>query len=202
MNEIALEKNYDILRDEIRDLLTETPGKQVSHEAITQAEDDLIGLAQDYALAPPPALRNKVLDKIRLLNAQKKQRQTLDIQHLPFLDETANLLDWQELTKDIHPPEYFKDIYVHMLEENGQRELFVAWVKEFIPEEVHYDLLESFLILEGSCTCYITGADGSTRTVRLGEGDFFTMQIGEHHDLQITSSRPAKAIIQWKKLAA
>jgi hypothetical protein len=45
---------------------------------------------------------------------------------------------------------------MHTLEENEERELFVAWVKEFIPEEVHTDVLESFLILEGSCTCYIT----------------------------------------------
>ena len=202
MNELALKKNHDIARDEIRDLLTETPGKPVTPEAITQAEDDLIGLAQDYALAPPPALRNKVLDKIRLLNTQKQHRSKLDIHNLPFLDESANLLDWQELTRNIHPPKDFGEIYMHTLEENDQRELFVAWVKEFVPEEVHHDLLESFLILEGSCTCFITGADGSTRTVRLGEGDFFTMQIGEHHDLQITSSRPAKAIIQWKKLAA
>lgn len=197
-----MEKKYDITRNEIRDLLAEDPQTPVSTEAILQAEDDLAGLAGDYALAPPPGLRNQVLGKIRLLNAQKQQRQKLDIANLPFLDESANLLDWQELTKDMHPPEDFEDIYMHTLEENEHRELFVAWVKEFVPEEVHHDLLESFLILEGSCTCYITGADGSTRTVRLGEGDFFTMQIGEHHDLQITSTRPAKAIIQWKKLAA
>jgi len=197
-----LEKNHDISRDEIRDLLTENPETQVSQEAILQAENDLIALASDYALAAPPALRNKVLDKIRQLNVQKKQHQKLDVRNLPVLDESANLLDWQELTRDLHPPDEFEDIYMHTLEENDQRELFVAWVKEFIPEEVHHDLLESFLILEGSCTCYITGADGSQRTIRLGEGDFFTMQIGEHHDLQITSSKPAKAIIQWKKLAA
>lgn len=197
-----MEKNFDISREEIRDLLTENLKNPVSDEAVLQAEDDLVGLAEDYKLAPPPALRNKVLDKIRLLNAQKQQRQKLDLHNLPMLDESANLLEWQELTSGIHPPEVFEDIYMHTLEVNEHRELFVAWVKEFVPEEVHHDLVESFLILEGSCTCYITGADGATRIIRLGEGDFFTMQIGEHHDLQITSSKPAKAIIQWKKLAA
>lgn len=197
-----MEKNFDITRDEIRDLLTENPDTPASPEAVSQAETDLAGLAQDYSLAPPPALRNTVLDKIRQLNEQKKQRRKLDANNLPMLDESSNLLDWQEFTQNITPPEDFEDIYMHTLEENEHRELFVAWVKEFVPEEVHHDLLESFLILEGSCTCYITGIDGNTRTIRLGEGDFFTMQIGEHHDLQITSSKPAKAIIQWKKLAA
>lgn len=198
----ALEKNYDITRDEIREILNEHPDSPISQEAVVQAEEDLIHLANDYALAPPPDLRNKVLDKIRLLNQQKSQRQPLNLNNLPFLDESANLLDWQELTSNIQPPEDFEDIYMHTLEENEERELFVAWVKEFIPEEVHTDVLESFLILEGSCTCYITGMDGQQRTIRLAEGDFYTMQIGEHHDLQITSSKPAKAIIQWKKIAA
>lgn len=199
---LALEKNYDITRDEIRELLNEHPDSPISPEAVVQAEDDLIHLANDFALAPPPDLRNKVLDKIRLLNRQKNQRQALDLNNLPFLDESANLLDWQELTSNIQPPDDYEDIYMHTLEDNEERELFVAWVKEFIPEEVHTDVLESFLILEGSCTCYITSADGHQRTIHLGEGDFYTMQIGEHHDLQITSSRPAKAIIQWKKNAA
>ncbi len=36
----------------------------------------------------------------------------------------------------------------------------------------------------------------------MGQGDFITMQIGETHDLVITSRQPAKAILQWWKLAA
>ncbi len=199
---MALENKYDISRDVIRDLLTENPENPVAEQAVQQAETNLAGFAEDHALTPPSGLREKILDKIRLLNAQKRQRQKLDLNNLPLLDESSNWLDWKEAVAGISPPDNFEDIHMHTLVEDDTRELFVAWVKEFVPEEVHHDLVESFLILEGSCKCFISSPDGKTRIIRLGEGDFFTMQPGDHHDLQITSAHPAKAIIQWKKLAA
>ena len=58
------------------------------------------------------------------------------------------------------------------------------------------------MILEGSCVCYITDQEGTTRTVRLGEGEFITMQLEETHDIHVTSEKPAKAILQWYKLVA
>lgn len=180
----------------------DNPNEPVGEDTVLQAESDLLDLAKDHAIAPPSALRNKVLDKIWLLNSQKKEQRKLDIENLPLLDESSNWLEWKEVTASIAPPDDFEDIYMHTLESNENRDLFVAWVKEFVPEEVHHDLLESVLILEGACTCFITGPDGNTRSVWLGEGDFFTMQTGEHHDIHITSSMPAMAIIQWKKLAA
>ena len=197
-----MENKYDISREVIRDLLTENSKNPVAEEAVLQAETDLLGFAEEHALDPAPGLREKVLDKIRLLNAQKNQRQKLNLHDLPLLDESANWLDWKEVIAGIAPPDDYEDIHMHTLVVDDTRELFVAWVKEFVPEEVHHDLLESFLILEGSCKCFITSPDGNTRTIRLGEGDFYTMQPGDHHDLQITSAQPAKAIIQWKKLAA
>lgn len=119
-----------------------------------------------------------------------------------MLEETANWLDWQEATQGISPPEFFENIYLHPLESSEKRELFVIWVKEFVETEVHHDLLESFLILEGACECHITDEKGNTRIVRMGQGDFITMQLGETHDIRITSPEPAKAILQWKKLVA
>lgn len=197
-----MEKKYDISHDVIRDLLTEDSENPIAKDQVLQAEADLIGMAEDFALDPPSGLREKVLGKIKLLNAQKRQKQKLDINHLPLLDESANWLDWKEAIAGINPPDDFEDIHMQTLLKDDTRELFVAWVKEFVPEEVHHDLVESFLILEGSCKCFITSPDGKTRIIRLAEGDFFSMQPGDNHDLQITSAQPAKAIIQWKKLAA
>jgi mannose-6-phosphate isomerase-like protein (cupin superfamily) len=75
-------------------------------------------------------------------------------------------------------------------------------VKEMVDEEVHYDILESFVLLEGSCECHITNEKGETRIVRMGQGDYISMKLGETHDIVITSSKPAKAILEWRKLAA
>lgn len=197
-----MKKKYDISKDIFREWLTENPNTPLNSADIHQAENDLLAFAAAHSLAPPPHLRNQILDKINTLNSQRKQRQQLRLDNLPLLDETSNWLDWQEVTEGIAPPEDFENIHLHLLESNDERELFVAWVKEFVEEEVHHDLLESFLILEGSCVCHITDEAGNSRIVRMGQGDFITMQLGETHDIQITSLKPAKAILQWKKLAA
>lgn len=173
----------------------------IDEASVLQAEDDLIRFADAHAVPPPAHLRNSILDKIRDLNKQA-QAEKLDLARLPLLNEQSSWSAWSEVVAGIEPPVEFEDIHMHTLESSEQRDLFVIWVKEFVPEEVHHDLLESFLILEGSCVCYITDQQGETRIVRLGEGDFITMQLEETHDIHITSEKPAKAILQWYKLAA
>ncbi|MCB0583128.1 MAG: cupin domain-containing protein [Phaeodactylibacter sp.] len=194
------DKKHDITPEQIREWLSEGPDGPPPGEEVEQAEEALLRFAESHAAPPPAPLREKILDKLRTLNEQKNQRHRLQPGNLPLLDALSNWLDWKEVAEGIAPPEDYENIYLHTLESNEKRELFVAWVKEFVPEEVHHDLLESFLILEGSCECFITGADGHTRTVRLGPGDYIAMETGETHDIRITSPTPAKAILQWVKI--
>lgn len=197
-----MKKQNDINREEIGEWLFDTSVSPLDETSVTQTEDALILYAAAHSQEPPAHLRHAVLDKIRDLNTQKSTARKLDLNQLPLLDEQSSWLEWNEAVADIEVPADYEDIYMHTLESNEQRDLFVIWVKEFVPEEVHHDLLESFMILEGSCVCYITDKQGGIRTVRLGAGDFITMQLEETHDIHITSEQPAKAILQWYKLAA
>ena len=197
-----MKKQYDITNQEIGEWLFETSVTPIDENTVNQTEDALILFAAAHSVAPPAALRHAILDKIKDLNALRANHQQLDVNQLPLLNEESKWLEWSEAVAGIEPPADFDDIHMHTLESNEQRDLFVIWVKEFVPEEVHHDLLESFMILEGSCVCYITNQAGETRTVRLGEGDFITMQLEETHDIHVTSEKPAKAILQWYKLAA
>ncbi len=194
-------KNYDITRDGLRDWLSENPDSTPSESEAAGAEEALLAFASAHQLPPPPERRSKVLEHIARLNRQKKERRPFQANHWPFLEENPNWLDWNEAVAGIEPPEDFENIHLHTLESNDQRDLFVVWVKEFVEEEIHHDLLESFLILEGDCECHITDPQGDTRIVRLSQGDWITMKLGETHDIVITSAVPAKAILQWKKLA-
>lgn len=182
--------------------MLENPQDATDSSLVDKTEDALLGFAQAHAVTPPPALKASILEKLKTLAAQKRQTSALNLNQLPLLEEHSNWLDWQAAVADILPPEEYDDIHLHTLESDDKRELFVAFVKEFVPEEVHYDLIESFLLLEGSCECHITNEAGETCIVRMGQGDLITMKIGEKHDIHITSSSPAKAILQWKKLAA
>ena len=197
-----MKKKYDISREEIKHLLTDGSETRTDMLNIDQTEDALVKFAKSHSIAPPPALRESVLGKISQLATQKKQQQRLDLANLPMLADNTNWHDWQQVVQGIEPPANFDNIHLHTIESNEKRELFVAWVKEMVEEEVHFDLIESFLILEGSCECHISNEKGETRIVCLGQGDHITMQLGETHDIIITSLQPAKAILEWRKLAA
>ncbi|MCF8243922.1 MAG: hypothetical protein K9J37_01385 [Saprospiraceae bacterium] len=197
-----MKKHNYITKETIGEWITEKPGDKAPASEIDAAEDALLSYMEANSIAPPSFLRDKILAKIGELNEQAAEPNKLELNNLPWLFENTNWVDWQEVVNGIEPPENFENIHLHTLESNDKRELFVAWVKEMVDEEVHYDLLESFLILEGSCECHISNAKGETRVVRLGQGDSISMQLGETHDIIITSLQPAKAILEWRKLAA
>ena len=60
-----------------------------------------------------------------------------------------------------------------------------------IPEEVHHKDLESFLILEGHCRCFL-----GELTVDLGPGGFLEIPLEVPHRLEITGNTPVLAILQ------
>lgn len=197
-----MKKHQDIDREQLEEWLTEAPGKIVSPKKIAEAEEVLIKYAKAHSVSPPAFLREKVLTKINELQAQAKASTKLHLDNLPMLTEHPNWLDWQAVVEGIEPPSDFENIHLHPLESNDKRDLFVAWVKEMVEEEVHTDLVESFLILEGSCECHICNEKGETKIVQLRQGDAITMQLGETHDIVITSLNPTKAILEWRKVAA
>lgn len=197
-----MKKKNDIAQAEIKKLLSDKSSTEPDMFDIDQTEEALINYAKAHSVPPPSGLRDKILSRIAVLAAQKKAQRKIELDNLPPLDDSANWFEWQAVSSDIEPPNDFKNIHLHTLESNEKRELFLAWVKEFVPEEVHHDVEESILILEGNCECRITNDKGETRVIRLGQGDFYTMKPGEIHDIIITSLQPAKAIIEWRKLAA
>jgi len=56
-------------------------------------------------------------------------------------------------------------------------------VRHGYPDEVHTDVWESFIVLEGECECYI----GTDTVVRLKAGGYLEIPMHEHHDVKIIS---------------
>lgn len=173
------------------------------HDLNTQSweitESLLEGYAQAHALPVPEETTERILHRLQKEQYFVAHRHPLDPYHLPDINAHSNWLDWEVAVQHIPEPEQVENVFLHPLESTPERDLFVAWVRQEVPEEVHHDILESFLILKGSCICHITNPEGEQRTVRLGPGETITMQTGEQHTITITSREPAKAILQWKK---
>lgn len=170
-------------------------------EELEETEDALLISATIHAVKPPLSMRDKILGKIKKLNEQKQNQQKFTIENLPLLTPDSNWLEWQAAVASIPTPENYDDAFTHTLEDNEIRELHLVWVKDCVPEEVHHDLLESFILLEGTCECHVFQEDGSKRTVRMREGDYVSFKLGEIHEIHITSAEPAKAILQWLRAA-
>lgn len=199
-------KNKDkISLDLLKDIISNTSDQNLDASELDNmnfSEETLFQFANLHAVPPPPNMREKILSKIQKLCEQQSNIKTFTLDSAPLLTPDTNWLNWVEAVKDIEEPSDFENVHLHCFRNDDVAEMFVAWVKKEVPEEVHHDFLESFILLEGSCECHITGPQGSVRIVKMREGDYISFKIGEVHDIQITSTAPAKAILQWLKLAA
>jgi mannose-6-phosphate isomerase-like protein (cupin superfamily) len=200
-----LKNSYNILKESLRDILQ---GQQNTsafsmEEEIEKSEEALLKYAQAHAVAPPLSLKDKILGNIQKLNELSNNRQVISLDNVPLISPESNWLDWEEAVKSIERPADIENVYFHPLRNDDVVEMNLAWVVEEVPEEVHHDILESFILLDGTCECHIFNEDGSIKkVVRMRAGDYISFKIGEVHDIHITSGVPAKAILQWLKVAA
>ena len=197
-----MNNRFDILLNGLSLNLADEQGNLPTATDLDETEAALLAFAQLHAVKPPLSMRDKILGNLQKLKALEDNRQPFTLNNLPLLTPEANWLDWEAAVKGIEPAGDFEDVYMHLLENNDRRELNLAWVKQEVPEEVHHDVLESFILLDGTCECHIFDENGGTRVVKMRAGDYISFKIGEVHDIQITSAVPAKAILQWLKIAA
>ncbi len=192
----------DISRHNLSKNLTGALGRSPTTDLLDATEAALLAFAELHAVSPPPSMRDRILGNLKKLKTLEDNRQPFTLDNLPLLTPDANFLDWEAAVKAIEPIEDFETVHLHLLENNDRRELNLVWVKQEVPEEVHHDVLESFILLEGTCECHIKDEKGGTRVVKMRQGDYISFKIGEVHDILITSAQPAKAILQWLKIAS
>jgi mannose-6-phosphate isomerase-like protein (cupin superfamily) len=197
-----LKIKYDISPDDIYKLLSSEQEPLVSKNDVSRTEEALIRFAQSCEQAPPLSLKAQILDRLKQLEEQKKSYSLSMAIDLPELTPTPNLIGWRHIIKDLQPPEKFRNIYFKILESNDKRDLMVVWIKEDIPDEVHHNFLESFLLVEGACTCEVWDDAGNFRTVRMFPGDVIAFRLGEYHNLINLMDTPVIGIVQRVKLAA
>jgi mannose-6-phosphate isomerase-like protein (cupin superfamily) len=197
-----MEHPLNINKEELERLLRDDDATPISNQVLEQVEDDLLAFANAQAVPPPMALRDKILGKLHALNEQSRSQKKLDLANLPFLHAQSNWLEWREVVSELPVPTELENIHMYLLEDSDQRILNLVFVREFVEEEVHHDLHESFLLLQGTCTCHITDEAGNQRIVNMQTGDYIAFGLGEVHDVVITSAEPAIAILQWAKIAA
>ncbi len=160
---------------------------------VRQSEAALANYALQYARKPASELKHKILAHLKDSWAADNLVQSNE---LPLLTRNPDIEFWRKATAGIEHPK-FDNIHLHTLRKDDTVEISLVWLSGLVPDEHHDDLIESFLILEGVCSCLVGDEE-----VVLQAGDYLEMPLHMEHNVRAISQQPVKAVLQWLKIAA
>jgi mannose-6-phosphate isomerase-like protein (cupin superfamily) len=141
------------------------------------------------AIRPPAASRKKFADFIEAAGTPADGWGLV----MPMLTVTSSADDFKAWidridNSNINPAENLNAIPLEV--DRDVTTLFVV-VKECLEEEVHLNIIERFLVLEGGCIVRMGDVD-----VPLVQGDYFSIPKFVGHTILVTSTIPCKLIVQ------
>ena len=149
----------------------------------------------DYAVAfgtrPPDYLKNNIWEVLQNITLEERG----DPGELPFLNKYSSSRQWLKIVKPLLPQTLEQDMFIKVIRDDDEAMQTIIWSKIDYPDEVHDDLQECFMILEGECECHV-----GDEIIRVGPGDFFEIPLHQHHDVKILTPY-VLAVVQRKKVA-
>jgi mannose-6-phosphate isomerase-like protein (cupin superfamily) len=150
---------------------------------------------EQYAVAvaeyPSPRLKNNLFD---ILDNLAKEY-SLSAENLPLLSKYSDHKNWLKLVKPMLPASLEEEMLIKILRNDEEALQSIVWLKNEYPDEVHDNLKECFIVLEGECECHI-----GSKVIKLGPGDFLDIPLYEHHDVKVIKG-PVLAVVQRLKVA-
>ncbi len=157
-----------------------------------KAEFDQIQLAlESYAASNAIQPDQRVKVKLQETLSQLEKEKALHLENLPLITPYSDHTKWLELVEEMVPQTLAKgQMFTHTLQQTDKLVQLLVVASTDIPDEVHDESHESFLILKGRCKCTVANE------VRYMEaGDFMAIPLYEHHDVEILSDKVV-AILQ------
>ncbi|RZJ82508.1 MAG: cupin domain-containing protein [Flavobacterium sp.] len=158
-------------------------------QEVLEIENALEHYANANAIQPSKKLENDMLEIVKNLTIE----QEISLSQLPVINQHSNYLNWMPLLEQVKPVQLTDGIFNKVLQHNDQITQVLVVSEINIPEEIHEDEHESFLILEGNCECIVNG-----KSRFMGPGDFMEIPLHEPHDV-ILKSKQVTAILQRVK---
>ena len=88
-------------------------------------------------------------------------------------------------------PKNYNEVFAKIISASAEQTTAIIWVKDSANAEVHHDVHEHFLIVDGTCDIYVENDKFS-----LVAGESFTIPLHKSHVIKVTSALPCKAIMQ------
>ncbi len=148
-------------------------------EEFKAIQEGLEKYASAYSNMPLPATKGKVMNALENLLLEKQ----MDLTKLPVINRFSDHKAWMAALAPLLPNKVEGEPFMHVLTATDSITQVLVMSATDIPDEVHEDVWESFIILDGECECYI----GTDRVVRLTAGGYLEIPMHEHHDVKIIS---------------
>ncbi len=166
----------------------------VAYPAIAQEIFEIEVSLEQYALSQPlqPCIMAKptIFSTIDFMERMTKGEPA---SFPPLLHEGSQISDYAEWLdrEDMQLPNDFVDFHGKIIAHNEIASTLIVWLKVGSPAETHTNELESFLIVEGTCTITI-----DEDKFYLKAGDLLSIPLFKSHFVQVTSLYPCKVILQ------
>jgi mannose-6-phosphate isomerase-like protein (cupin superfamily) len=159
-------------------------------EEIEAINISLEEFAKAKSIVPNPAIRSLIMASIdyseRIKNGEKS--------HVPpILNAASQKSEYAEWLNrpDMVPSENLQEIEAKIIGKTKETVTAIVWIKYMLPQEVHHNELERFLIIEGTCDVFM-----DDKIYSFSPGDVFTIPQHKNHYAKVTSDIPCKAIVQ------
>lgn len=149
-------------------------------EEISAVQAVLEGGATTSAKKPPGEMKDKIWGVLE--NMVKEQVASPD--DLPVVNKYSNADNWRRMVSHLIPLGVPEGMDVQMLRQSeGVTQMLVTSSID-VPDEVHENEIESFLVLEGECMCYI-----GDEQVKLSAGGYIEIPLHVHHNVVALTPR-------------
>ena len=142
------------------------------------------------AISPPPTAEPFLMATIAYAERLKHGEEPAAP---PRLSATSRIEDFNEWLQrpDLQLPEDFPGASAHIIGHTASVTTAIVWLGQGAPPEVHNNEIESFLIVEGTCSITI-----GEQVYNLQPGDFLSIPLHANHFVQVTSSCPCKLVLE------
>ena len=137
-------------------------------------------------------LKEKINSKIDFAEDERKR---LENGEFYFINKYSDASLWRNSIDSLLPVKD-ESVFMKTLRDDEMGELYLIKTFDDVANEVHENELESFMVIEGTCSCYI-----GDKVYNLVTGDFIEIPLHTDHDVKVTSPFVI-AIMQRLKLKA
>ncbi len=198
LEQYCLGLTSEVERKELEVLCTRHSRLRKELEAVQKT---LGNYANNYKMTPQPQLKNTILfaiDEFDFVESpSKKSNEIIDLANPPLIHQNSNHKEWLRAVKGLEPVATMEGLPIYPIRMDDKVQMALVWVDKGVLAEQHEMESESFLILEGTCTCQVGKAEH-----HLKAGSFLGIPTYTNHSLEVTSANRVKLIVQRIQLVA